>query len=401
MCKKKRADNISFLDENIHKELRSVVNSSKIFYWDERFRQNNNLICAVLDRIQCAVEFLNAVGKYPKNETVFISFMVYSCMIVDGVKLLNENMCHQSIRNSEAKYFLDVQKLKWLNIKEDDYLCDDDMFEWFRSLTFAHPFNTNRKFKEYFGDQVSPWVFTNKGFSNVFYGIEDAVGAKVYIQKPLEDGVDTFSFVISFKKLKDYVNSRYLLLNSVIQWMKDETYKVEEGWKSKKVDRTLSPEDTIVQIHEFCKERFLRNPGVSQLYYYLICPVTNSNNNESVNKYRNAIIAKIPDLCDAVDELDENKIHKVINDLTKAPRKMHIEGYYQMEKIYLYLDEQFEYTKPIAGSNEEWGRIQAGEFAKKFAKKWVTIDNNSMCNSEIKLLVATACYLEKQKKPTN
>ncbi len=36
----------------------------------------------------------------------------------------------------------------------------------------------------------------------------------------------------------------------------------------------------------------------------------------------------------------------------------------------------------------------ADEFSKEFAKKWVSIDINTMRVDEIKLLVQTACYLE-------
>lgn len=75
---------------------------------------------------------------------------------------------------------------------------------------------------------------------------------------------------------------------------------------------------------------------------------------------------------------------------------MHQMAHYQLEKIYSYLDERSDCIDPA--SNEYWGLQQAYEFSQEFAKNWVTIDVRTMQYDEIKLLVAVACYLEKEKQ---
>ena len=324
--------------------------------------------------------------------------MVYSCMLVDGVKKLLESIFQRKYESDEKKYFIETQTARFLNIKEEDFLSDDKMFEYFRSLVFAHPYNTDRYFKKYFGTQVSPWVFVNKQFAGMFSGIRDAVGVRVYVGNKLNESQirDVVLLEVSFKKLKGYINSRYKYLEDVIQWMRDEKFKIEENWKQEKINRCLEPIELIKELVNFMEKRYIENHAIKEFFYYLTCPTTNKKNNVNVQKYRTAIINKLPELCDAVDELNSDKIFDIVAELTKSPSKMHNGAGYQLEKIYMYLDENFEYEEPSIGSNEEWGRFQAGEFSKEFAKKWVDIDLTTMSNSEIKLLVAVACYLENQ-----
>ena len=75
---------------------------------------------------------------------------------------------------------------------------------------------------------------------------------------------------------------------------------------------------------------------------------------------------------------------------------MHQMAYYQLEKIYSYLDTRSEVIDKA--SNEYWGLKQAYDFSKEFAKKWVKIDIKTMQYDEIKLLVAVACYFESQEQ---
>ena len=400
MKSKKIHSNECFLDPCLSKELRDVVNSSDIFIYEPEYKTRYNLICAVMDRMDSAIKYLSKYKDYPETEEDLITFMVFSCMLVDGIKKLSENIFHQKFYSTEKKYFLETQRGKYLYLKEKDFLSDDKMFEYFRSLIFAHPYNTDRYFKEYYGEQVSPWVYANKRFASFFNGIKDAIGIRVYTQKILspDSQNDEILLEISFEKLKSYVNSRYLHLNKIIKWLKDEKFKVEEKWKSEKINRNLTPTDLIIAIDNYLNKRYINHYGIKEFYYYLDCPLTDLNNKKYVDIFRKAIIDKLPEVCDAAENLDGNKIFDISAELTKSPNKMHDEAGYQLEKIFSYLEESYNRSIPEFGSNEEWGLIQAAEFANGFAKKWVHIDPITMSNSEIKLLVAVACYMERLKQ---
>ena len=150
--------------------------------------------------------------------------------------------------------------------------------------------------------------------------------------------------------------------------------------------------ETIQSIKDVLHSRFEETYSISIAEKYLCCELTYDSNKENVLKYREAIIAVLPRVCDCVDNLDYEGLENALNILHVTPKKMHSHAYYQLEKIFDYLDQRSEHIEP--DSNEEWGLIQAYEFSQQFAKKWVEIDIRTMSYDEIHLLVSTACYLE-------
>ena len=98
-------------------------------------------------------------------------------------------------------------------------------------------------------------------------------------------------------------------------------------------------------------------------------------------------------MCDLVESLNEAKVSEILYDiLDKRPKNMHQMAGYQLEKIFNYLHEG------EGPNNIDWGLKNANNFSKGFAKNWVNIDVNQMSFEEIKLLVRTACFLEKEKQ---
>lgn len=103
-------------------------------------------------------------------------------------------------------------------------------------------------------------------------------------------------------------------------------------------------------------------------------------------KYPMKILPRLCSTCQSLDdELFWGTLNKVIHIRTSY---MHQMGHYQIEKIFTCLNEEHP-------SDVEWGLTQAQAFANEFAKKWVVIKPYEMSFIEIKLLVTTACYLEK------
>lgn len=103
------------------------------------------------------------------------------------------------------------------------------------------------------------------------------------------------------------------------------------------------------------------------------------------------LIDAIPQICDGIENLEELFNIPVYNALRELPKTMPQGTYYQLEKIFTYLDDAYS-----TGENYAFGLVQAGDFAESFAKKWVVICPQEMPICEILLLVRTACYLEAQ-----
>jgi hypothetical protein len=381
----------TFLDEKIIQNFRNIINSTRIFNNLIKHKNRYNLICAVIDRINSAVIYLNQHSAHPKSEEEFIFFLVYSCILKDGIYKLYENVFHKlPTLQGEKRYFINASN--YFDPIFDENTCpnDDMFFEYLRSVTFAHPFDTkfrNRPFLKNGESQCSPWVIVNSMFSN--FGKDDAVGVRVYSN--IEER-DLYDIQISFTAVKEYIKARYLCLIELMEWAKSEVIEQNNQWKATKVFRSENPIETVKSIKEILCSRFENIYLISVVEKYLFCELTCQSNLENVSKYRNAIIATLSRICDCVDNLDYESLDKELSILYVTPKKMHPHAHYQLEKIFCYLIQRSENIEP--DSDEEWGLIQANAFSQHFAKKWVYIDVKTMSYDEIHLLVSTACYLE-------
>lgn len=390
---KKRFEYLKFNVELI-KELEKAYNSSKAFSELDKYKDKSLLCLAVIERITSAVNYLNYNIKYPLKDEELITFMVYACIIKDGVFALYEQVFHKKAYSSDSNYFKHAQNEEFMNLNENDYISDDRFFEYFRSIIFAHPFNTNRNFYELFGSQISPRIYSGYYYEPLKDETPDFIGADVFTNK--DNYEKTVLVGMSYGKLVEYVISKYNMLEKIIEWFKAEKLEIDTRWKKQKVDRSLDPVNAIAQINNYLVERFMPNPGIYQLWFYLTCDY-NECNSKFVNLYRTAIISKISLIQDAVDNLDDSMIKKIVRELTLIPRNIKDINYYRIQKIYSYLPES-DTIRIFKNSNESWALKQAEELSNDFAKRWVKIDVNNMSYSEIKLLVATACYMENHKK---
>ena len=389
--RQKLTENKEFLDKEVIREFRKTINSSRIFSNVTEHKNRYNLTCAVMDRLDSTVEYLNKHSCHPSSEDGFICFLVYACMLKDAIYKLYENVFHRlPTLNDEKKYFSNVTSYYHSIFDENTCPSDDMFFEYLRSVSFAHPFGTgyrNRPFLQKNEIQYSPWVIFKSIFSS--FGKEDTVGVRIYSNIAERDICD---IQLSFNSIKNYIKDRYMCLIELTEWAKNEVIVQNERWKEIKVLRSEDPVKTIRNIKEILKSRFEETYSIDIAETYLCCELTRQSNKNNVLEYRKAIIALIPYMCDYVDNLDYERLEKTLNILRVVPKKMHNNAYYQLEKIFCYLNQRSDYIEH--DSDEEWGLIQLTEFSKGFAKKWVFIDIETMSYDEIHLLVSTACYLE-------
>ena len=270
-----------------------------------------------------------------------------------------------------------------INVLEADYTGDDKFFKYFRSLVFAHPFETtwsipNKRVGE---EQYSPYVLLDK--HEMKFRCE-TVGAMVYTN--LSD--DYYGIVFPFQRLKDYIVYKYNLLSNITIVIRKIITDKENIWKLHKADRTKDNLGILMDIKSILEERYIDTYNINELITYYSCDSTLDENEESVRLFKLAIENKINDICDAVDLYNHEEAFEIIYNLTSKRPKAHSEMYYQLEKIYCYLEDDSSW------SNVRYAIMLAKEFANEFAKKWVTYDFNSMSFDEIKLLTTVACYLE-------
>lgn len=366
-----------FLNSKLVQDLRDVINKTDIFIKDPIEKEKFNLICAIMDRFDSSINFLNENQTFPKSENEFINFLVHVSIIRDGINKVFE-VLGLKIKN-DNKIFEKYYKRDLPNINKE--INDDRFYEYFRSLAFAHPFVTNRSIPNVIDKteiQYSPYVLINLGY---FWKDKNSIGVEVYSNKR-----NSFSISFPFEKLKEYVKWKYEMILDIISEFENIINKKEKVWKQHKVKRNLPDIEILEDIKIILEERCMDSEEIDELIKYLNCECTLDKNYESVKKFKNAIKKIIPDICNALDNYEHDEIYNIIRDILYPKPKAHQMLHYQLEKIYCYLNEDY--------GDAEWGLVQAEAFANEFAKKWVTINPRSMSFDEIKLLTSVACYLE-------
>ena len=373
-----------FLNPDVYREFRNAFNETPLFMYNEEYKTCFNLFCAVTDRLESCIEYLNGHAETPKTEEDFLSFVMFSCMVLDAVKHVLKQLDIEKI--DKIDYFKNICLSKPLNIEKHKCPTDDKFFEYLRSIMFAHPFETNRpKFFMKHEIQYSPWVIANNPATK-FRGIKDGVGVRIYSNK-FDEIKD---LIFSFDVLKKYIKSQYLLLDLATEKVKEIVSLKEIEWKKHKINRSLDYLDILKEIKDILKLRHEEYYDVETVIRYMGCKNTLKENLTSVERFKQGIIEIIPDLCDAIDSLNyEMATEKLDYILHQRPWKMHSMANYQLGKIYCDLNE----TQIV--SKREWALEQVELFSKEFAKKWVTIIPQEMSFDEIKLLVTVSCYLEK------
>jgi len=388
----KASEKRPYLNVGICKRLREAINSTPIFSHDKKYMAKYNLMCAIMSRIASCVNKLNTYSDYPDSEEDFIVFLTFGCMIVDAWKIISKELGIESKEKNEYKYFKRYYETSNIYNIDAEIPTDDKFFEYFRALAFAHPFETSRpKFLKNGETQYSPWVSVNKSLS-FFHNMKNAVGIRIY--SSLSE--DIFRVMMPFSVIKGYIKSKHEKIRLVTDWVKQEIKNAHEEWQKIKINRQQDTVAILNEIKSVLEQRYENAYSIENALSYLTCHLTIQSNIENIDKFRKAIESKIPSLCDSVDALDYEKMEDALAILYETPKVMHQMAHYQLEKIYSYLDERSDYIDPA--SNEYWGLQQAYEFSQEFAKNWVTIDVRTMQYDEIKLLVAVACYLEKEKQ---
>lgn len=371
-----------FLNPTISKEFREAINDSPIFTEDDSYKEHFNLACAVMDRLDTCVRFLNEHNAYPKSEEEFLTFLMFSCMLVDAVNNILKDIGVYT-KNNGNQYFKETCMKYPLNLNEENCPSDDKFFEYFRALTFAHPFETSRpKFLEKGEVQYSPWVIVNP---HVFSEIPDPIGVRIYSNR--HDGI--MDLKLPFGVLKDYLKSRYEPLDLATEWARNSIVKEEIKWKQQKINRKNSPIEVLREIVKILKSRYEEIYQIEEIILYLECESSVAVNNSVIEFYKKTIVSLLPEICNSIEELDYEAMYNILEQIMhKRPSRMHKMAHYELEKIFSYLEEGG------YGDNYNWGLEQAKNFSEGFAKKWVKIELYNMSSTEIKLLVRIACYLE-------
>ncbi|MBC2279457.1 hypothetical protein HCB42_11040 [Listeria welshimeri] len=377
-------------------DLAELIQDNNLLCNDPEYKSLFNMLSAGITRIETSIEYLKAKKDRIETEDDLSNYIVNACYVLETIKLIMKNLKIESIykekNNAENladaedmesyKFFKEVAIGGPLYIDVAKCPTDNQFFEYFRSLSTMHPADTSRPnfLKERKETHYSPFVIVE----NTKLG--KRVGAQIYSNKSDE----ILSLLIPLDQLNNYINSRFLQIQNIIDKLKQICKEKEDEWRKDKVKVESNIVDTLKNIKQILERRFEKAKSIDLAIQYLECELTIKDNTGNVNSYRNEITNRLPQIVEAVDELDYNRMEEL---LSIVYRPIHPSYDYQLQKIFEYLFEENENT-----DNYYFGLMNAKSIANSFASEWVQIDCDKMTPNEIKLLLLTAFYMDENKQ---
>ena len=375
--------------ENLCGKLRDVVNSTNIFYEDVKEKVNYDVICAMMDRVDESMDYIITHPDIPKNNDEQLLLLNHVCIVADVIKCLfgRLGLEYNSLERHLPKFLDCVCYNPPFNLAPEQIPSDDSVVEYIRSISFAHPLETNRGhlIRQIHDEHCSPFLMLNRALCDV-----EHIGVYVYSTHSHK----SFPIQFPYKGLRSYVYARYGLIAYIIDELERRIQNKEDIWRKRTVKRDLGEPGLILDdVLSIMTERYQSTYDVAMLKSLLTYPYTNRKNDVAVAQVQRVALSVIPEICNAIDEMDNDKLYDALEKvLYTRPKNMHQMAYYQLEKIFAYLNDR------VSPSDKRWGLMQADEFSKEFAKNWVEIDVATMDCEEIKLLTTIACFLEAQKQ---
>lgn len=378
-----------FLDKKIIDTLRDTVNSNQFLNKEPEYQPYFTLICAIMDRIDSCIYYLNKHAHYPKREIDFLFFLMLCCTIKDAYPQFLKTTKQIENSNEKTDFFSDTcHRNNIRNVKGEkkgEYPTDEEFFKYIRSLIFAHPFKTNlSSVVENGKEQYSPFVLVDR---SCFIG--DAKKNDIGICVYSNDIEYTKHIWIPFNAIKEYTKYNYEKISNITGWINKQKDILHSRWEKHKINRLQHIEDMLHEAIIICKERKMEYTGdLEDLYSFLTYRITdNKVNKKTVSTYRKAITKAIPLICDAVDAIDEETILTIPEKLLFPTELKKIPQSFDYFVRIIHLEDTVMFDSAVKIFSEEtknWG--------------WVNLDLAKMAPEEIRLLVSASCYLQKQKE---
>ncbi len=382
------------LDEGVVSELRNVVCETHLYRYDAKVKSEYSMICAVADRIQDADRWLNDHLDFPNDCVTAQTFLMLLAVIKSGVETLCLRLgIHRKFTESgnpqSYVFFGDVCVGCSLFDGNNIAFTDDEFFQYFRALSFTHPQGTFKKGTRNYpflkkGEIVcSPYIVLEKDPWPSYAKGKPSIGVHVYSN--MRD--DTEYIFVPYESLLGYLKSRHDSIKEIIavlaQWVKE----AEAGFRRERLDRQVSAEDALHGFVDVLERRGRESYKLVDALKYLECPISNEENRDAVEGFRDEILRIVPQLREELENLNYEDFERRLGYVVDcAWYRINGPIRYQISKV-------FEYFNGRNSEKREWGRMDLEVLMEDFVGKWVKVSYD-MPDLEIRLLVTVAVYME-------
>lgn len=383
------------LDETVCDEMYQALNETNVFHYDEQLRKSHLQVCAMLDRLRHATAWINSHQETPRGDTapiVLMVFMMFASLVKDSIERLLKSFGLSATifdkgHPDSRRFFAKICQEPPLSIPAADCPTDDDFFQYFRSLVFAHSAMVTKSQGILVPGEVQYCPFILKWVSkNITADADDCVGVMVYSTVEKRNGKE---LRIPFSTLKAYVKSRYESLRLVQRMVVQKISKAEKEWKTVKVDKLLSPLDQLNfmlnELETRCETAICYELQI--LIGLLNAPCSIEKNHDCVELFRHEILQSVPRLVDYFETSDYECFVREIENFTNAQLDGRKQINYILRKVFENLGN---------AEMRDCAILDIETVSKAFAGRWVEIDPSMMPNNEIEMLIRVACFFQKK-----
>ena len=299
----------------LYDRLRNLLNTARVFWSHSELNAQFEFLCALMDRINDSIQFIECHSEPPKSTEEVYVFMIHANTINEAVRTI---FCEKSFFAKRMASFAIQRPVNLLNYFSDAWKTtpfanngtsapsDERFFSYFRALSFAHSCETTRYpfLKEKSETNYSPFVIPNQSPTCLETHKNDMFGVLVYSNKQHKP----FYLLVSFAKVKAYLVERFDQLNLIADCIERMEQQQQAEWLKRKVIRSDNPTNMLSDIANILNQRKLNSYEIEELIKVMTIPVSSESEQVHgvVKLFRDAVERTIPTIADAVDAADYN-----------------------------------------------------------------------------------------------
>lgn len=361
------------------------INKYNLWNKDSYTTELCSFLCASADRLITSIESMNKIEQLDTEDLVLL-FLCHCGIIYNVIEGFQKKF---KLERKESCILLDWYKESCLFDDAHPEVTDDTLFEYLRSITFAHPTETCRApfLRSKGAKHYSPWLITNNEIG-LLINEPESIGFRLYTNKT--DEITDVRFPIEL--VLRFIESKLLVVDDVL----DEIEKINTNFENEAKKRTVVRGDNLIDslynIRSELINRYMDTDMVDDLMDYCSCEFVDEKNRQTMSMFATMVEQKIDGLIACLNDLRHEDFYEELASMFSWRIKNTIdqESYY-LEKIYSYLN------KNTDSSDIQWGLLQLKQYMKGYAKEWIVVDED-MTFTEIKALVTAARYAQFRKE---
>lgn len=389
--------------ENFRKD---VTNNSYLILNNESYRNEWNIICACMDRIEDTTRYLNSkvLGEKHDYGCAFdlMEFLSHSASMLDCIDTIAETIkANCTIESSDiifkSKVITDQNKLNERLAKvqkNKPYKNEDDLyFEYIRSIGIVHPSSTDHHpYFQQFEKEVSPFLIWNR-----FVGLTDGdISLHIYDF----NGKESFhSLKLELSEIYEFIASRYNRIQALNTAFNSQINALKIELKNQQLLNRRAFNDYSSFLSYLRVEAHKRSE-------FIECYIDETAKMIGLNNMPNAIKKQYLKYCNAlkyaIDDLRGILQTSILNDDFNEDilvQELHLPNILPEDDVegitYYYEKTSKLYDESRYGKDDiDWARIQAKNLY-EIVKNYAPVGNNildSLDNLQLLAVLNTALY---------